>query len=170
MFLSKVAIMDKDKVKLLLAMPQTYMNRSGMAVKKIIKEGGVKPEKMVVIYDDLDLPLGEIRIRMRGGAGTHKGMSSILAEIGTTSFPRIRIGIGPLDEGKDSAEFVLNPFRKEELPLLEKGLLRAEEALELLLKGEAEKAMNIYNKKVKSLEEKEERKGLLAPSAQERGF
>jgi PTH1 family peptidyl-tRNA hydrolase len=123
------------------------MNRSGLAVKSIVKEGGVSPERVVVVYDDLDIPLGEIRIRKGGGAGGHRGMASIIEKIQTTRFPRIRIGIGPSDPGEDTVDFVLSSFRKEETPFLERSLKLAREALVFILSGETEKAMNVYNKR-----------------------
>ncbi len=146
-FFSKTCVVERGKERMLLAMPQTHMNRSGIAVKSIVKEGGVRPENLVVVYDDLDIPLGEIRVRKEGGAGTHKGMSSIIEEIQTTQFPRIRIGIGATDSAGDRVDFVLSTFHKEEGPYLEQSLKLAREALDLVLSGEAEKAMNVYNRK-----------------------
>lgn len=146
-FLSKTCVVESGRENVLLAMPQTYMNRSGLAVKTIIEEGGVRPDKLVVIFDDLDISLGEIRIRREGRAGTHRGMMSITEEIQTTEFPRIRIGIGPPDPDCDMVRFVLSPFRQEEKPLLEQGLRMARDALNLILSGETEKAMNVYNRK-----------------------
>lgn len=146
-YLSKVAVVEKGGEKVMLALPQTYMNQSGFAVKQIIQEGGVPPHKVVVVYDDLDLSLGIIRIRSEGSAGSHKGMRSVIQETGTTQFPRIRIGIGPAQPGVDAAEFVLSPFPKKEKMRLEKSLDEAEKALMYILKGEDKKAMNLYNKR-----------------------
>ena len=144
---AKTAEVDKEKEKVLLALPQTYMNRSGYSLREILDGTGISPEQLVVVYDDLDIPLGEIRIRKEGGPGTHQGMDSIIREIQTIAFPRIRIGIGPLPPDWDAAEFVLSPFEEGEKPLLEKSLKKAQEALELILAGEIEKAMNSYNQK-----------------------
>ena len=123
------------------------MNRSGLAVKTMINQGGVKPEKLVVVYDDVDIPLGEIRIRKEGGAGTHKGIISIIEEINTTKFPRIRIGIGSADPAEERIDFVLSSFHREEEPFLEQSLKLAREALNLVISGETERAMNVYNRK-----------------------
>lgn len=144
-YLSKAVMVNRKQEKVLLAMPQTYMNKSGLAIERIVNDCGVKPEKLVVVYDDLDIPLGEIRIRKEGGAGSHKGMISIIQEIRATQFSRIRIGIGPLTSGVEASDYVLSPFRKEEKPILEESFTAAQEALEYILDGEIEKAMNLYN-------------------------
>ncbi|MBS3818287.1 aminoacyl-tRNA hydrolase [bacterium] len=145
---SKVAVAERGGEKVMLTLPQTYMNRSGWAVKQMVQEGGFQPHKMVVVYDDLDLTLGTIRIRREGSAGSHKGMKSIVQEVGTNQFPRIRIGVGPADPRMDAAEYVLSPFSKEERRRLEKSLEEAEKALMYILKGEDKKAMNLYNKRM----------------------
>ena len=102
-FFSKAGEAECNQEKILLATPQTYMNKSGLAVKKILQGRDIKPEHLVVVYDDLDIPLGEIRIRKRGGPGSHKGMGSIVEEIRTEEFPRIRVGLGPLPDGEDGS-------------------------------------------------------------------
>jgi len=141
----------KSKERVLLIMPQTFMNQSGLAVKGIMDELRIAPEKLIVVYDDLDMSLGEIRVRKEGGAGTHKGMNSIVHEIETTKFPRIRLGIGSQSYSEDATHFVLSSFEKGEKILLEKSLEKAQEALEIILAGEIERAMNIYNKRKKAL-------------------
>jgi PTH1 family peptidyl-tRNA hydrolase len=151
-YLSKAADVERGREKVLLAMPQTFMNRSGLAAKRIVDDGGILPERLVVVFDDFDLPLGEIRIREKGTAGSHKGMHSILQELKSTRIPRVRIGIGPVKEGMDAVDFVLSPFRKEESQLLEKGLAKAREAVELVLSGEIQKAMNLYNERMEIAE------------------
>jgi len=150
-FYSKAVEVERDNEKILLATPLTYMNNSGQAVKQILKARRINPENLIVVYDDLDIPLGEIRIRERGGPGTHKGMCSIVEEIETTEFPRIRVGIGPLSPAENAVDFVLSPFNQSEEPLLDEGLKKAQEALEIILSGEAERAMNIYNQRGKTL-------------------
>ena len=142
---AKIIIATRDKEKVLLAMPQTYMNRSGLAVKQIVQNYAIELEKLLVVYDDFDIPVGEIRIRKEGSAGSHKGMSSIIKELGTSLIPRIRIGIGPLDLEDDPADFVLSPFRKDDKRKFNKSLEKACQAAELFLSGQAEKAMNLYN-------------------------
>ena len=143
--LSKTILVDRQREKILLALPQTHMNKSGLAVNRIVTERGVEPEKLLVIYDDLDIPLGEIRIRPNGGAGSHKGMISIIQEIETTDFPRIRVGIGPLSPDETATDFVLSPCNEEEKSSLVSSFKQAQEALEYILDGQIEKAMNLYN-------------------------
>lgn len=147
-YAAKATQIEMDGEPVLLVKPWTYMNRSGQAVKELIRWTAVKRERLLVATDDLDLPLGEIRIRKSGGPGTHNGMLSIVKEVGSSDFPRIRIGIGPLPSGKDAAEFVLAKFQKEELPVLEDSLVRAEEAIALIITNGIENAMNMFNRKV----------------------
>lgn len=149
-FFSKVAEVERNEENILLAIPLTYMNRSGLAVKQILEGRRIKPENLIVVYDDLDIPLGEIRIKKRGGPGNHKGMISIVQEIASEEFPRIRVGIGPLPAGENAVHYVLSRFRKSEEAALEESLKKAQEALELNLAGETEKAMNIYNQRGKT--------------------
>lgn len=130
--------------RIVLALPQTYMNESGQAVKGLAVGMEIPIERLVVVFDDVDLPLGEIRVRREGGPGTHRGMASVVAVIGP-AFPRIRVGIGPVPEGAEIVDFVLGDFRRAEKKLLEESLERALEALELVLDGRIEQAMNRYN-------------------------
>ncbi len=143
--LSKIAGADRPGGKVLLVLPQTFMNASGRAVKSLVEQGGIRPERMVVVYDDFDLPLGEIRIRQEGGGGSHKGMRSIIQELGTRSLARIRIGIGPLPEEDDPVEYVLAPFSDDERKRLVEPLERAAAALEMILEGDIDAAMNLHN-------------------------
>ena len=133
--------------KLALALPQTYMNESGIAVRRMAEAYAVAPENILVVYDDLDIPLGQIRVRKEGSGGTHKGMRSIIGEVGTESFPRIRVGIGPLAESREPVNFVLSPFAGEEMPDLEKALTKAGEAAEMILAGRIDEAKNAFNRK-----------------------
>jgi PTH1 family peptidyl-tRNA hydrolase len=146
-FKARTAEVSRGNETILLAQPQTYMNASGQSVRLILQGTGLSAERLVVVYDDLDIRLGEIRVRKEGRAGTHKGMKSIVDEIGTTRFPRIRVGIGPLPEGEDAAEFVLAPFSDDERPVFQAGLARAGQALELVLAGRLDKAMTAFNQK-----------------------
>jgi PTH1 family peptidyl-tRNA hydrolase len=126
------------------------MNNSGLAVQQIVASGGIVPENLVIVYDDLDIPLGDIRIRKEGGAGTHKGMSSIVHELNSVFFPRIRVGIGPLPLDEDATDFVLSSFLDEEKLLLKQGLSKAQNALGLILDEKIESAMNLYNQRTQS--------------------
>lgn len=146
-FSSKSKWTEKGGQKVLLAMPQTYMNNSGQAVRQIVSSGGISLEHLVIVYDDLDIPLGDIRIRKEGSAGTHKGMTSIVDELKSGLFPRIRVGIGPLPLGENATDFVLSPFWDEEKPLLKQGMNRAQRALDLILDGQIESAMNLFNQR-----------------------
>ncbi|MGD2246129.1 MAG: aminoacyl-tRNA hydrolase [Candidatus Aminicenantes bacterium] len=148
-FSSKIGEVERKSEKIMLALPQNYMNNSGAAVKQILAGRNIRSDKLLVVYDDLDIPLGEIRIRKGGGPGTHKGMASIVHEIETTEFPRMRLGIGPLPDGEDATDYVLSSFEKREGPLLEHGLAKAREALEMILVGDVEEAMNTYNQRAK---------------------
>lgn len=149
-FSSKIGEVERKSEKIMLALPQNYMNNSGVAVKQILAGRNIRPEKLIVVYDDLDIPLGEIRIRKAGSAGTHKGMGSVVREIETTKFSRMRLGIGPLPPGEDAVDYVLSAFEKREIPLLVEGLKKAQEALELILTGSVEEAMNTYNQRGKT--------------------
>jgi len=144
-FLAKTGEGRRVGQRVLLALPQTFMNESGQAVKAVLGGAEVEPGSLIVAYDDADIPLGDIRIRKDGGPGTHKGMASIVAEIGTGDFPRIRIGIGPVPDGADIVRFVLTPFRRAERDALEDSLERAVSALDLIVGGRIDKAMNDFN-------------------------
>lgn len=144
---AKVAEITRSGERLVLALPQTYMNLSGTAVRELLAGYRAAPESAVVVYDDLDLALGQIRVRKTGRPGSHKGLRSIVAEVGTTDFPRIRLGIGPLAERADAVRYVLSPFDREERVQLEGALARAEEALEMIIGGRIDQAMNEFNRK-----------------------
>jgi len=148
LFKSRTALARRAGEEVLLALPKTFMNRSGTAVRAALAGKEVPPERLVVVYDDLDIPLGEIRVRKTGRPGTHKGMISIAGEIRTDAFPRIRIGIGPCPAGRDAADFVLEPFKRDEREDLERGLEQAAEALEMILDGGIERAMTRFNHRV----------------------
>jgi PTH1 family peptidyl-tRNA hydrolase len=148
LFKSRTALARRGGEDVLLVLPKTFMNRSGTAVKAALEGKGVGADRLIVAYDDLDIPLGEIRVRKSGRPGTHKGMISVAGEIRTDDFVRIRIGIGPLPPGRDAADFVLEPFRRDERSDLERGLDQAAEALEMVLDGGIERAMTRFNKRV----------------------
>ena len=142
---AKTAEVEYGGKRVLLVLPQTYMNNSGLSVRDLLKGKRVEPRSVLVIYDDLDIPIGDIRVRKQGTAGTHKGMQSIVLETGSTRFPRIRIGIGPLPPGRDAADFVLSPFSRSEKALLAGALDKAREALLLVLDDRIDKAMTEFN-------------------------
>ncbi len=138
-------VINKFPEHVILAVPKTYMNKSGVAVKYLVNRFRVAGEDLVVVYDDFDLELGDIRIRKKGSAGSHKGLRSIIQEMGTQEFARIRIGIGPLPQGDDAADFVLSPFTKDERPFFKESLEKASCALDLIFTGAIDEAMNKYN-------------------------
>jgi PTH1 family peptidyl-tRNA hydrolase len=129
-----------------LAKPQTFMNLSGHAVSCLLAKGELDPAKdLVVISDDLALPLGKIRIRERGSAGGHNGLKSIIAEIGTDEFIRLRIGIQPDHPISDSKRFVLDQFSGTERPLVEETIARSVQAVRTIIREGALKAMMEFN-------------------------
>jgi PTH1 family peptidyl-tRNA hydrolase len=144
-YLCKTGEARRAGEKVLLAMPQTFMNGSGQAVRELVRGLRLDPARLLVVYDDVDIPLGEIRIRKDGGPGTHKGMISIVQEIGTSQFPRLRVGIGTESAGEDIVRYVLSPFRRSEKALLGESLDKAREALEMIVAGDIDRAMNAYN-------------------------
>lgn len=127
--------------------PQTYMNNSGIAVREAAAFYKIPAERILVIYDDIALPLGALRLRKGGSAGGHNGIKSIIAHLGTQDFPRIRIGVGGKPDGWDLADYVLGAFTKEEQPVILETLdLAVKAAAAVLVKG-MDKAMNEYNQK-----------------------
>jgi peptidyl-tRNA hydrolase, PTH1 family len=131
-----------------LAKPETFMNLSGLSVRELVEEyqADVKSD-LIVIYDELDLPLGTIRIRQRGSSAGHNGMESILGALGTDEFLRIRLGVAPDRKITDGVKFVLTPFRKAQLKVVEEVLDTAAEAVEVILKEGPAAAMNRFNRK-----------------------
>lgn len=129
-----------------LVKPQTYMNLSGVAVASVLNWYKLKPEDVVVIFDDLDLPTGKLRLRLQGGSGGHKGIESILVHLGKDTFTRVRIGIGRPPAGWETANYVLGRFTADEKAPMEDSITRAADAVESILKHGVDKAMNEFNK------------------------
>lgn len=125
----------------------TNMNLSGEAVQKLVSQFQVSPEEILVCCDDLDLPLGKIRIRKKGSAGTHNGLKSIVAALGSEDFPRLRMGIGPTPQGISATDFVLQPLEKEHRELAQKMTQTAVEAVQFILSDGLSAAMNRFNGK-----------------------
>lgn len=135
----------RDGETLLLVKPSTYMNRSGAALQQALNWYKIQPEHCLVCYDDLDLPVGTIRLRAEGSAGGHNGMRDIIRMLGTDAFPRLRIGIGnEFPEGRQ-VDFVLSPFDSEERNLVAEALDKAESAVFHFCENGIEAAMNKYN-------------------------
>ncbi len=129
----------------MIAKPQTYMNLSGSAVQGLAAFYQIPPEHILVIFDDLDLPPGTLRIRSKGGSSGHKGMTDIIQRLGTQDFPRIRFGIGRPPGRMDPAAYVLQRFGNAEEPAIEETVQRAVSAVELWLSAGIDQTMNLYN-------------------------
>jgi peptidyl-tRNA hydrolase, PTH1 family len=133
--------------EVLLAKPETYMNLSGMSVLELVRKYEADPAKdLIVIYDELDLPLGMIRVRARGSSAGHNGMQSIINALQTEEIARIRIGIAP-EQGKGGASYILSPFRKSQLPAVDEALELTAQAVAVMLNEGVATAMNRFNRK-----------------------
>lgn len=130
----------------LLMKPQTFMNNSGEAVSEAAKFYKIPLEKIIVVFDDISLPIGKLRVRRKGSAGGHNGIKSIIAHLGSENFPRVKIGVGAKPHPDyDLGDWVLTSFKKEDFPALKEAMENACQAVELIVKGETDKAMNQYN-------------------------
>lgn len=135
--------------KVLLMKPQTYMNLSGESIRAIADFYKIDAEtEFLVIFDDVSLDVGQLRIRKKGSAGGHNGIKSIISHLGTSNFMRIKVGVGEKPKEYDLADYVLGHFTKEEKEVMADGYKRAVKAVEMLVTGDVEAAMNEYNKKV----------------------
>ena len=133
--------------KVILMKPQTYMNLSGEAVKACMDFHKISNEDLIVIYDDISLQVGQLRIRKSGSAGGHNGIKNIIAQLGTQEFPRIKFGVGEKPAGWDLANYVLGRFSEEDMKVIGPRVTDAVKATETIIKSGIEKAMNNYNKK-----------------------
>ena len=134
--------------KVILIKPQTYMNLSGESVRGFVDYYKIDPEaELLVIFDDVCLDVGQIRIRKKGSAGGHNGIKNMIAQLGTDGFKRIKVGVGEKPKGYDLADYVLGHFSKEEKELINDSYGDAVQAISLILQDEIEEAMNRYNKK-----------------------
>lgn len=140
----------RSGVEVLLVQPTTYMNNSGAAVTASLERFDLSPEDMVVICDDLYLHLGTIRLRARGSDGGHRGLRSIVETLGTTDFPRLRMGIGPPDAGADHAEFVLQTFPPDCRPAVTAMVQRAADCGEMAVCAGLSQAMSHFNVRTSS--------------------
>lgn len=131
--------------KVILCKPQTYMNLSGTAARECAMYFDIPQENVIVIYDDLDLPITSIRIRKSGGPGTHNGMKSVVQQLGVTGFPRVRIGIGAAEDDEDVIDRVIGKVPKDERLLLDEAADKAAKAVEDILKIGIDNAMNKHN-------------------------
>ncbi len=131
-----------------LVKPQTYMNLSGDSVAEMAKFYKIPPENIIVINDDISLDTGRIRVRKKGSAGGHNGLKSIIYRLNSDAFPRVKMGVGaPKHEDYDLADFVLGHFTKDEIPVMEDAIKKAERSVSEIIKNGADSAMNKYNAK-----------------------
>lgn len=133
--------------KVMLVKPQTYMNNSGEAIREIYKYFDFDHDKLIVIYDDIDIDFGSIRIRKKGSAGTHNGMKSIIYNLEFDDFPRIKVAVGKKPSYMDLANFVLSGFSKQEVKIIEEEVKLASDAIEMILEEGIEKTMSMFNSK-----------------------
>lgn len=145
-FKALLAIGEVLGQRVVLAKPETYMNASGEAVGPLVRWYRCALEDLLIIYDDLDLPLGRLRLRAGGSAGGHRGVESIIAALGASAFPRLRLGIGRPPAAMDPAAYVLLPFDPDEQPVVADMLERAQAAVECWLREGLAAAMNRYNR------------------------
>lgn len=139
--------------KVLLVKPQTFMNLSGESIRSLVDFYKIEPElDFLVIFDDVSLDVGQIRIRKKGSAGGHNGIKSIIAHLGTQDFQRVKVGVGEKPKAYDLADYVLGHFSKEDREGMQEGYKQAIEAVELILADQMDEAMNRFNKKVKAKE------------------
>lgn len=146
----------KDK-RVLLVKPQTYMNLSGESVREIVNFYKIPQERFVVIFDDTSLPCGSVRIREKGSHGGHNGIRNIIDQMGTDQFYRIKVGIGEKPSGWDLADYVLAKFAPEDLPLMEEGMEKAVQGVELMLSRGIKEAANRVNQKAKTMKKQKEK-------------
>jgi PTH1 family peptidyl-tRNA hydrolase len=143
----------------LVAKPLTFMNLSGDAVKLLLNAYGESPKDVMIVYDDIDLPVGRLRIRENGSSGTHNGMRSIVSSLATESFPRLRFGVRGANYSETAPrlrDYVLDEFDADEQPLVEGGIARAVDALVLFARGDLRRAMNEFNRDPKETKEPQE--------------
>ncbi|MFD1204488.1 aminoacyl-tRNA hydrolase [Sporosarcina contaminans] len=144
-FNGSYTILHRPEGKVLLVKPLTYMNLSGECVRPLMDYYDIDVNDIVVMYDDLDLAPGQLRLRQKGSAGGHNGMKSLIAHIGTLTFNRVRMGIGRPTGGMKVPDYVLSTFSKEELPLIEDMVQRSADACEEWLKKPFLEVMNTFN-------------------------
>ncbi len=131
-----------------LAKPETYMNLSGASVSELVREYEAQPEQdLVLLYDELDLPFGSLRVRPRGRSAGHNGVESVIAALGTQEITRIRMGVGPDHPVGDGARYVLSQFKKTQLAVVDEVLDQAAEAVKVILTDGVQAAMNRFNRK-----------------------
>jgi PTH1 family peptidyl-tRNA hydrolase len=146
-----VEYLEKKKPEgVYLLIPEVFMNTSGVPVAQLVRKKGFLPENVLIVSDDFELPLGSLRIRLKGSSGGHNGLQSVLENLGTQNVPRLRLGIGPVPEGEDPADFVLKPFASGEKKRVDEAIQQAAEAVSVATTEGIETAMNRFNKRAES--------------------
>ena len=150
----KIDFKDREKYRIgrgsaegndiLLVEPLLYMNLSGPVVRDMLRKFTIQPEKLIVIYDDLDMETGKLRIRKTGSSGGHKGIESIIQHIGSREFPRLKIGIGR-ETGIRAEEYVLGKFKRNEIHIIRDAISKAADAIDMIIAGGIDRAMNTFN-------------------------
>jgi len=157
---SKVGLGQIGAKRIALAKPQTFMNLSGPAVRGLLERYGLDAGRLVMVYDELDLPWGELRIKPKGSAAGHNGMKSVIGSLGTSEFTRVRLGIRPIGKPGhpigDGAKFVLAPFRRAQRQEVEETVARGAAAVESILAEGVEKSMTVFNRRAQGLNTEEE--------------
>lgn len=145
-FKSVTAAAQVEGHSCLLMKPQTFMNNSGEAIRDAAHFYKIPPERIIILFDDISLPPGRLRIRRKGSDGGHNGLKSILYHLNSDQFPRVKLGVGAKPHPDyDLGDWVVSSFRKEELPLMKEAMEKACEAVRLIVQGQTDRAMNLYN-------------------------
>ena len=146
LFKAVTAVIELGGHRCLLMKPQTFMNNSGEAVRQAASFYKIPPERIIVVFDDISLPCGKLRIRRKGSAGGHNGIKSIIYHLNSDNFPRIKLGVGEKPHPDyELADWVLSNFKKDEIPMLRDAAENACSAAELMVNGDTDKAMSNYN-------------------------
>jgi peptidyl-tRNA hydrolase, PTH1 family len=154
--MSRVGLGAIREKRVALAKPQTFMNLSGPAVAGLLERYGLKPDRLVVVYDELDLPWTSLRIKPKGSAAGHNGVKSVIASLGTNEFTRVRLGIHPGREIGDGAKFVLAPFKRAQKQEVDEVVGRGTAAIESIIAEGVAKSMTMYNRRAQGLQPEEE--------------
>jgi len=144
------ALTEIEQVEVVLAQPQTFMNLSGLAVARLLERYGLSVEDLIVLVDDVNLPLGCLRVRQRGSAGGHNGLKSIIGALQSDEFVRLRLGVKPGQPVEDLISYVLSRFRKADLEVVAAMLDQAVEAVRIILREGTSEAMNRFNRRIAS--------------------
>jgi PTH1 family peptidyl-tRNA hydrolase len=153
--MARVGLGVIQQKQIALAKPQTFMNLSGPSVKGLLERYELKPDRLILVYDELDLPWGSLKIKPKGSAAGHKGAKSVIGALGTSEFVRVRLGIHP-GPNVDGESFVLRPFKKSQKQEVDDAVTRGAEAVESIIAEGVEKSMTVFNRRAPGLQEEEE--------------